>query len=455
MIAADAPVTTAACITNAVPGSPSVSVPVTVTGFTSAAAFTLTLKFDTTRVRFVSATTNPTLAGMTVVYTPASGSNIGKLVLSWTSPVNLSLADGSALATLSFSYVSGTGILSWSYTYGSVCQYKRLVGGVMTTLNDTPKYAFYMNGGISNRGAPVTYAPLLPVTATGPLSVPVSVSDFTAIEALTLYLEYDPAFLTYQNAFTKNPAFGSTFTVGTTPGTGGKMLLIIQWYGAATTLANGSLLCTLSFNCIAFTGALTALTWFDNGPSCEYADATSALIDLPSATYYHNGYAAPRPVASFSAASLTPARYETDPLTDLSSGWPTAWSWSFDRPGVVFVNATSAGSQHPQVQFTDGGLYSVTLTASNAWFSDSKTMTGYIRAGTSGLWSGLAGTAWTDPANWDNQLIPDNATEVVIPPSAPFWPVYSGDFTIGTQCSKLTLSGTGSRMTVTGTLTIP
>jgi hypothetical protein len=289
----NAPVTFAGIVTTAVPGDPSIPVPVTVNSFNNIGQFTLTMKFDTTRVHFVSSTTNPLLPGMTVTYTSPSGNTMGKLVFAWTGASNTSLTEGSSMADLTFSYVTGTGILSWDYILGSVCQYKRYVGGVLTPLNDNPKDLFYINGGISNRTAPVTYAPIFSNPIPGAFPVPVTVNGFTGIGAITLYLEYDPAVIVYQNSYTKNPAFGSSFLVGDIPGTGGKKMIIIQWYGSAVTLADGSTLCTLNFNYPTASCNTCILGWYDNGPSCEYADGQgNVLIDMPQPDFYLNGLVA-------------------------------------------------------------------------------------------------------------------------------------------------------------------
>jgi len=544
LAAGDAPVTMAANVTNAVPGVSTVVIPVTVTGFNTIGHFTLTMIFDTTRVRFQSVTMNPSLAGMNVTYSNPVSSQ-GKLIFSWTgSPgTNVSLPDSSTLAEITFLYVTGTGILAWGYNLGSVCTYKRYVNGVLTALNDSAQYLFYLNGGISNREAPVITAPEITVTAMGSFSVPITVNGFTSIKSLTLKLEYDTAVVVYLT-YTKNAAFGSSFLVYYQPGSGGKYRVVIQWFGSSpVNLSNGATLCTLTFNYISTIYASTALNWFDNGSSCEYVDGTGdVLIDLPGNNYYLNGSVSP-PVVSvsiepsanpscegsavtftatpvnggttpsyqwkvngndagtndptfvttpvnndavqcimtsglsfvagnpatsntvmmnvipviqtdFVADKLTPEKNETVALTSLTIGNSTGWNWSFDRPDVIFTEGTTAVSENPKVQFTGGGLFTVTLSASNECFNDTETRTGYIRAGTNGLWSGTTSGDWSDPSNWDNCLVPDNATDVVVPGSSSNWPVFTGDFTVGTNSRKLTIEGPDGRMTVTGNMII-
>ena len=152
--------------------------------------------------------------------------------------------------------------------------------------------------------------------------------------------------------------------------------------------------------------------------------------------------------------NTTPPKNTTVQFTDLTTGNPATWSWSFDRATVVYVNGTSAASKNPQVQFSDGGLYTVTLVVTNEYFTETKIKTAYILAGIGGLWSGGVSSDWNNLANWDNHLVPDAATNVVIPSSAIFWPVFNGNLTLGTNCKNLTLSGTTSRMTINGDLTI-
>jgi hypothetical protein len=286
----DAPVTTVGRITDATPGDTNVQVDITVIDFIDIGQFTLTIKFDTLKIKYISSTTNPALPGMTVTYTPPSGNSQGKLLLSWTGASNTSLDDSSTLTGLVFHYVEGTGLLNWAYTYGSVCEYKRYVNSALTLLNDTPRYQFYLNGGISDRSAPIIFAPIVKAPEVGSLPITITVSGFSEIGSFTLYLEYDPGIISYLNTFTKNPAFDSNFQVGDNPGFGDMRFIVIQWYGGSVTLTDGSTLCSLDFNYPEAVCEISLLSWYDSGPSCEFTDAPGdVLIDMPANVYYKDG----------------------------------------------------------------------------------------------------------------------------------------------------------------------
>jgi PKD repeat protein len=180
------------------------------------------------------------------------------------------------------------------------------------------------------------------------------------------------------------------------------------------------------------------------------------LNDIPTFTYYINGsltfYGSL--VADFSANTTTPPKNTTVQFTDLTTGGPTGWDWSFDRTSVIYMNGTSSTSQNPQVQFTEGGLYTVTLTASNPGYSNTKVKTGYICAGSTGLWCGTASSSWTMPANWDNGQVPGSSTDIVIPATCTNWPVFEGDLTVGVDCRNLILSSPSSQITINGNLVL-
>ena len=79
------------------------------------------------------------------------------------------------------------------------------------------------------------------------------------------------------------------------------------------------------------------------------------------------------PVADFSASSTTICEGDMVTFTNLSSGAPTSYSWSF--PGGSPVSSTATD---PVVTYSTPGTYQVELTATNTAGSDTETKTGYI-----------------------------------------------------------------------------
>lgn len=79
------------------------------------------------------------------------------------------------------------------------------------------------------------------------------------------------------------------------------------------------------------------------------------------------------PVASFSASPTTLCAGGTVSFTDLSTNTPTVWAWTF--PGG---SPSSSSAQNPTITYNTPGVYSVSLTATNASGGDTETITGYI-----------------------------------------------------------------------------
>jgi PKD repeat protein len=77
------------------------------------------------------------------------------------------------------------------------------------------------------------------------------------------------------------------------------------------------------------------------------------------------------PVASFSASPTSGKEPLSVSFTDQSTDSPTSWKWNFG-------DGTTSVEQNPDHTFNESGLYSVTLTASNANGSNALTKTSYI-----------------------------------------------------------------------------
>ncbi len=93
--------------------------------------------------------------------------------------------------------------------------------------------------------------------------------------------------------------------------------------------------------------------------------------------------------ANFSANTTTPIPNAPVIFSDLSTGGPISWSWSFSPNTVTYHNGTSSSSRNPQVSFDNSGYYTVSLYVSDGSANDTETKTNYIHAYTPGLWTGV------------------------------------------------------------------
>ncbi|HSG67216.1 MAG TPA: PKD domain-containing protein [Bacteroidales bacterium] len=86
------------------------------------------------------------------------------------------------------------------------------------------------------------------------------------------------------------------------------------------------------------------------------------------------------PDVDFEADNLTPSTGDVVAFTDLTTGNPIFWSWSFTPNTVTFKNGTTASSVNPEVSFDAPGFYTVSLTATNTVGPATETKVDYIEA---------------------------------------------------------------------------
>lgn len=322
---------------------------------------------------------------------------------------------------------------------------KKIILLIWIILALTPEMLISQNAPISTVGTIVSNS--------ATVTVPVMATNFSNIVSFNLRLLYNHTVLSISSV-TAGPLLSGNLATDITH----LDTISLGWFAyPAVTLPDNSVI--FNINCTQVTGGCTsAITWSTDGYCVWYGwyDNNILLLnDAPASTYYLNGsvtFAFPL-VADFIAGNTTPPKYTDVQLTDLTTGCPSNWAWSFDRTSVIYVNGTNAQSQNPQVQFTDGGLYTVTLIVNNAYYTDRKIKTGYIRAGIPGLWTGNTSSDWMILSNWDNYLVPDITTDIVIPSPAPNWPQFTGNLTVGSDCKSITLNGP-SQAFITGNFTI-
>ncbi|MCX6306914.1 MAG: T9SS type A sorting domain-containing protein [Bacteroidetes bacterium] len=191
-----------------------------------------------------------------------------------------------------------------------------------------------------SQNAPITTAAMVANALPGPVAVPVTVSGFTNIGAISLSLAYDYAVAHYASV-TKNPLLvGSLSTTDTDLGNG-KHMIILSWYGNGVTVANGSTIFTITFT---FLSGVTSLEWYDNGGSCQFASGASVILnDSPLASYYINGAIcggldAPGPVSGDAAVcqGQSGVVYSVAPLLHA-----IGYNWSVPAGATITTGSTT------------------------------------------------------------------------------------------------------------------
>ncbi len=113
-----------------------------------------------------------------------------------------------------------------------------------------------------------------------------------------------------------------------------------------------------------------ATSWLNNSTAWAGSFNTSATV---GGMRKFNSVLA-QPVANFVANFTTILVGGQVQFTDLSTGGPTTWLWSF--PGGT--PATSTLQTPPPITYSAAGQYSVTLTVTNSWGTDPEVKTNYI-----------------------------------------------------------------------------
>jgi PKD repeat protein len=125
------------------------------------------------------------------------------------------------------------------------------------------------------------------------------------------------------------------------------------------------------------------------GPATGLA---ALAINATTKFYWHHYETLPAPpppgnppVANFTGTPTTGTAPLAVSFTDTSSNGPTAWSWDFG-------DGSNASSQNPTHTYSTPGTYTVSLTATNAFGSDTNAKVGYVTVGNPAPVANFTGT---------------------------------------------------------------
>ena len=137
--------------------------------------------------------------------------------------------------------------------------------------------------------APITTAGSSGVCSGASFSIPITITAYTQIRAMTLRLDYDPTLMTYTGYSNVNQSLAGVF-INQVPVSSTLDKILVVWSSVnPLTLANGSKLFDLNFTLISGSPALSFNNTAGGGSECEYADLNgNAMNDLPTESFYIN-----------------------------------------------------------------------------------------------------------------------------------------------------------------------
>jgi PKD repeat protein len=175
---------------------------------------------------------------------------------------------------------------------------------------------------------------------------------------------------------------------------------------------------TVTFTDIS-TNSPTSWSWSISPLTISFVDGTSLVSQNPHVQFNGGGYytvtltatnasgsdgetktnyifAAPLPVANFIADDTNPELGQTVNFTNLSTGNPTSWLWTFEGG----IPSTWNGQSPPEIYYYNSGTWDVALQVSNAMGNDTELKSDYISVpewGTASATLGLANVSATAP----------------------------------------------------------
>ncbi|MFZ4707402.1 MAG: right-handed parallel beta-helix repeat-containing protein [Bacteroidales bacterium] len=169
--------------------------------------------------------------------------------------------------------------------------YNYSLTAVYENVESTPTPEVQIVVGITNP-APVTTIASVTASINTEVILPVTVTGFTNITAVSLQLDYDPYQMTYTGYANANAQLSDLILNDVADYSSGyHRKIMISWSDETPkTIPSGGKILDLNFTYIQ---GNTTLSWnnsVNSGSNCEYADASgNPLTDVPSTQFYYNG----------------------------------------------------------------------------------------------------------------------------------------------------------------------
>jgi hypothetical protein len=297
-----------------------------------------------------------------------------------------------------------------------------------------PIQTFYVYSGdtIHSKNAPVTRADSISAIPAENVLVPLTVSNFNNIGAVSLRLEYDSTVLSFNNSLTtiNSQLMGAYVNNISVSGGFPFKRIMIGWSSVTpVTLSNGSILATVGFHYINGCSNLSFNNISNLGADCEYKDNSgNKLNDVPAAVYYINGLVSSgENGGSITGGSTIYYGQETGSL-NLTGTTGSVLIWQKQYNNGSFTDITGSAGQ---------SIYSETPVYTGAWtyravvqsgfcspeFSSPETVIVLTPANQSKGWLGGVNDDFRNPDNWGPPGTPSLADIVEIPSNKPNMPV--------------------------------
>ena len=196
------------------------------------------------------------------------------------------------------------------------------------------------------RDAPITTAGSSSLCPGNALTVPVTVTNFTLIKAMSLRLDYDPTQLSFVSIVNLNPALAGLVTNNVVVSPTLSKIMIAWSNINAVSLTNGSKLLDINFTLVSGSPVVLFNNSSGGGGDCEYADEYGmAMNDIPSENFYFNATITNLEVAAAGAitgagnvcASTGNISYSVPPIPNA-----TGYTWTVPPGGTIVSGGNTA-----------------------------------------------------------------------------------------------------------------